>query len=78
MKQITVSFTFADEKTVQIITQSLLPELPKDVLQTKVTLTVEDTTLILHIEGSQTSAVRAACNSYFRWIETAYNVTQSI
>ena len=78
MKQITVSFTFADEKTVQIITQSLLPELPKDILQTKVTLTVEDTTLILHIKGSQTSAVRAACNSYFRWIETAYKVAQSI
>jgi len=78
MKHLQISFTFDDEKTVQIITQSLLPELPKDVLQTKVTLTIEDTTLILDIQGSQTSAVRAACNSYFRWIETAYKVAQSI
>lgn len=78
MIDLTVSFTFDDEKTVHIISQSLLPELPKEVLQTKVTLSIENNTLSLHIHGTQTSAVRAACNSYFRWIETAYAVSCSI
>jgi len=78
MKKLTITFTFDDERTVQIISKSLLPELPKDVLHTKVRLNVEKNTLFLHIQGTQTSEVRAACNSYFRWIETAYAVAQSI
>lgn len=77
MKQILFHFTFDDAKITDIIHQSLLPELPNDILQTTIKLKKNKNILEVQIIGENISSIRAACNSYLRWIETAASVTYS-
>ena len=60
----------------QLIAESLHPEIKHKIPKTNVVLKCNQNTLTLKIESADLSSLRAACNSYLRWIQTAQNVKQ--
>ena len=65
---------FNNVQETEIIFKSLLPELKQRIPKTTITLEKEDHVLNLTITARDLSALRAACNSYLRWINTARDV----
>lgn len=53
----------------ETLLRALGPELGRDVPRTKVKGRTEDGRLVLSIEATDLSALRAALNSYLRWIK---------
>ena len=78
MNQIQILFELATAQQATIINQSLQPELRKDIPNTEIQLHCNKNTLTLTITAKNTSALRAASNSYIRWIQTALNITNAI
>lgn len=74
MKKALFIFTL-DEKTVDIIAKSLLPESKRIVPRTKVEIKNNKNKLVLSITADDVSALRAAVNSYLRWIKTAVDMS---
>ena len=74
----------SDRKIVDIIRHALEPELQRPLPRTTVDIRVgkdvspTETTLQLEIQAKDLSALRAALNSYLRWIKTALDVKNSI
>ena len=81
MKEVTISADL-EEGAARIVLESLLPELDRSVSRTQVDLVKSDTGVILKISAEDTSALRAAINSYLRWLDciistiTTFNPTQ--
>jgi len=78
MKCANFTFNFDSEDEVKIIIKSLIPEIKHKIPKTNVEVTYSGKTLFLKIETSNISSLRAACNSYLRWINTALNVKKTI
>ena len=78
MRQIEMVFKLDSEEQASIIDRSLQPEMKKDIPNTTINLIRDKNTLTLSISAKNTSALRAASNSYIRWIHTALNVTNSV
>jgi len=78
MRQIQMVFTLDSPKQASIISRSLQPEIKKDIPGTSISLNSKENILTLIIEAKNTSALRAASNSYIRWIQTALNITNTI
>ena len=57
-----------------IIIKSISPEIKNKILNTEVNIYSIDKKIFLDINSKNLSSLRAACNSYLRWINTAYNV----
>jgi tRNA threonylcarbamoyladenosine modification (KEOPS) complex Pcc1 subunit len=74
MKQISISIEFNTKQQASIIALALQPEIIESIPYTKVSITTKDATLLLKISARQTSTLRAACNSYLRWMQTALSV----
>jgi len=74
MKQISISIEFNTKQQASIIASALQPEIIETIPHTKVSITTKDATLLLKISARQTSTLRAACNSYLRWMQTALSV----
>ena len=74
MKQARFLFTFDSSKEARIVAQSLSPEIKHKTPKTKVDFSLSENMLSLIIEASDVSSLRAACNSYLRWITTALSV----
>ena len=74
MKQASFLFTFDSSKEARIVVQSLSPEIKHKIPKTNVDFHLSENTLSFNIEASDLSSLRAACNSYLRWITTALNV----
>lgn len=76
----TADFTlqFDNSETAKIIHTSLQPELSKKIPQTKITVNQSENILTITINAQTTPVLRAAINSYSRWIQTALNVVQQI
>jgi tRNA threonylcarbamoyladenosine modification (KEOPS) complex Pcc1 subunit len=72
------TFYFDSEDEVKIIVRSLTPEIKNKIPKTNVKATYSGKSLYLKIETSDISSLRAACNSYLRWINTAFNVKKTI
>jgi tRNA threonylcarbamoyladenosine modification (KEOPS) complex Pcc1 subunit len=72
------AFYFDSEEEVNIIVRSLTPEIKHKIPKTNVKLTFSDKKLYLRIETKDISSLRAACNSYLRWINTALNVKKTV
>ncbi|MGD1061027.1 MAG: KEOPS complex subunit Pcc1 [Methanomassiliicoccales archaeon] len=53
---------------------ALSPEAGRDIPRTKVRASMEDGSLVLKVEATDLSALRAALNSYLRWIMVAEQV----
>lgn len=78
MKKAILTLNFDSPKKAQIIAGSLLPELQKNIPHTNIDMTIEEHMIILTIKAKQTTTLRAACNSYIRWIQTAVSVQNSL
>ncbi|MFH1101918.1 MAG: KEOPS complex subunit Pcc1 [Methanobacteriota archaeon] len=74
MKQAVFLFTCDSLREAQIVEQSLSPEIQQKIPKSTVNLTRDKKNLKLIIQSSDMSSLRAACNSYLRWIHTAVSV----
>ena len=74
MSQARFVFHFESVDDACVITQALAPEMKQQIPKTKVRLHQVKKEMQLTILSSDTSSLRAACNSYLRWITTALQV----
>ncbi len=78
MKSVKFKFIFDTPDDAEVITSSLDPEIKHKIPKTNVKLEVSEKTVFLEIESIDTSSLRAAINSYLRWIITAINVKKIV
>jgi len=78
MKRATFKFVFDSEDEARVVTESLKPEITHKIPKTSAMAFLSSKTLNLEIEAKDVSSLRAACNSYLRWINTALNVKKTI
>jgi tRNA threonylcarbamoyladenosine modification (KEOPS) complex Pcc1 subunit len=71
-------FHFPSSRDACVVAQSLSPEIQHKIPKSNVTFTVDKKTLEVTIESEDVSSLRAACNSYLRWIQTALSVKQLV
>ena len=76
----TASFTFSFHSAddAKIIANALLPEIVHRIPKTRVELQVEKKDLLLTVTAKEVSSLRAAVNSYLRWIDTAVKVARLV
>jgi tRNA threonylcarbamoyladenosine modification (KEOPS) complex Pcc1 subunit len=78
MKKVCFVLDFEDLGDARVVYNSLTPEVKHKIPKTKVNVKLEETVLKLDIETNDLSALRAACNSYLRWINTALSVKKTV
>lgn len=78
MKTANFVFNFDSQEEAKIIAESLDPEIKNKIPKTNVTVSLSNNTFSLEIEAKDISSLRAACNSYLRWINTALSVKKTI
>ena len=78
MKTARFVFNFDSEEEARIISESLDPEIKHKIPKTNVKVNLSDKTFTLEIEAKDISSIRAACNSYLRWINTALKVKKTV
>ena len=78
MKKARFVFNFDSTEEARIIAESLDPEIKHKIPKTNVHVSLSDNTFSLEIEAKDISSLRAACNSYLRWINTALKVKKNI
>lgn len=67
------------EKMVKTLFKALLPETEKpSTSRSKISIEGESKKLILQIEAKDTSALRAALNSYLRWVSLVRNIYKAV
>ena len=70
-----VRLNFSSEKQLQIVLQALTPETKtSSTHRSKVEMRIEGSNLVLNFMAKDTSALRAAMNSYLRLIGVAMNL----
>jgi tRNA threonylcarbamoyladenosine modification (KEOPS) complex Pcc1 subunit len=62
----------------KIVLGSLQPEIGSSVPKTQVNISETNAGLVLSIEGETTSAIRAAMNSYLRWLNCIISISTTI
>ena len=73
--QAAVRLNFSSEKQLQVVLQALKPETEtSSTSRSEVQLKTENQSLILEFRAKDTSALRAAMNSYLRLIGVAMNL----
>ena len=78
MKKASFIFVFDSEKEAKIVAESLNPEIKHKIPKTEIEVSLSGKTFFLEIEATDVSSLRAACNSYLRWINTAINVRKTV
>lgn len=58
-----------EEGKASTLAKALLPESKREIPRTKIKIKTDKDKFLLRIEAEDTSALRAAINSYLRWIE---------
>jgi len=71
-------FHFPSSQDACIVAQSLSPEIQHKIPKATVTFSIDKKILEVTIESEDVSSLRAACNSYLRWIQTALSVKQLV
>jgi tRNA threonylcarbamoyladenosine modification (KEOPS) complex Pcc1 subunit len=71
-------FKFDSEKELKIVDGSLSPEIKNKIPKTNVKIKIDKTTYFLEIKSDDLSSLRAAINSYLRWINTAISVKKQL
>ncbi len=72
------SFFLADSFSSKIIVDSLSPELAGEMADVSVELSSVESTVVLKISCDALSSVRAAANSYLRWIGIVVDVLECV
>jgi tRNA threonylcarbamoyladenosine modification (KEOPS) complex Pcc1 subunit len=78
MKKASFIFVFDSEKEAKIVAESLNPEIKHKIPKTEIEISLSGKTFSLEIEATDVSSLRAACNSYLRWINTALTVKKTV
>jgi len=66
---------FPDKRYLEIVFTALKPELKKPAtIRSRASLVKENELLVLKIETTDTTALRATLNAYLRWISSVVNV----
>lgn len=66
-----LTFTLDHPAQAEAVEAALLPEMASDVPGSTLALRREGSTLVLTIEAEDEGALRAAVNSYLRWVQAA-------
>ncbi|HHH79439.1 MAG TPA: hypothetical protein ENL13_00885 [Thermoplasmatales archaeon] len=74
MRRAELRFLFDSSEDARVVFKSLTPEVKKRIPKTTVELDFEGREMVLSITASDTSSLRAAINSYLRWVDTAFKV----
>jgi len=77
-KKATFLFSFPSSKDASVVAQSLSPEIKHKIPKSMVSFSINEKKLTMVIEAEDLSSLRAACNSYLRWIQTALSVKQLV
>jgi len=72
------SFHFSSQKKASIVVAALSPEITHKIPKSNVSVTLKGAMLNLLIEAEDVSSLRAAVNSYLRWIQTALAVEELV
>jgi len=78
MNHATFVFDIDTTKEALIVTKSLDPEIKHRIPKTNVEVTQEKNRFSLKIESQDVSSLRAASNSYLRWINTILAVKKIV
>jgi len=78
MKKASFEFMFESEEEAKIVLESLNPEVKNKIPKTDVQISISKKKLSLNIKSDDISSLRAACNSYLRWINTALSVKKTV
>ena len=78
MKKASFIFDFDSVDEASIVTSSIDPEIKNKIPKTKVKTSLSGKTFTITIEATDLSSLRAAINSYLRWINTALKVKKSV
>jgi tRNA threonylcarbamoyladenosine modification (KEOPS) complex Pcc1 subunit len=78
MKKANFVFYFDSKEEARIIFKSLTPEIKHKLPKTNIDISLDGKTFTLKIEAKDLSSLRAACNSYLRWINTALRVKKTV
>jgi tRNA threonylcarbamoyladenosine modification (KEOPS) complex Pcc1 subunit len=78
MIKIRFVFDFDSIKEAKVVNESLYPEIKNKISNIKADVFLSKKTFYLDIKAKNINSLRAACNSYLRWINTAINVTRTI
>ena len=78
MKTAKFVFNFDSSEEARIVSESLDPEIKNKIPKTKVKVSLSGKTFSIDLEAKDVSSLRAACNSYLRWINTALNVKKTV
>jgi|YNPNPStandDraft_1061719.scaffolds.fasta_scaffold00214_18 tRNA threonylcarbamoyladenosine modification (KEOPS) complex Pcc1 subunit len=78
MKQVDFFFTFDTKDEADIVHSALKPEINDKLPRVNAVLSQSERTLHLSIKSSDISSLRAACNSYLRWVQTITEIMRSI
>ena len=71
-------FDFDTTEEARVVAESLHPEIKHKIPKTDTEISISKKTFSLKIEAKDVSSLRAACNSYLRWINTALNVKKTV
>ncbi|PKK86545.1 MAG: hypothetical protein CVT48_00685 [Thermoplasmata archaeon HGW-Thermoplasmata-1] len=65
---------FCSFEEAKVIYETILPEVQQKIPRAKAAISLQNNLLILEISARDTPALRAASNSYLKWIKTARDV----
>jgi tRNA threonylcarbamoyladenosine modification (KEOPS) complex Pcc1 subunit len=71
-------FTFESNQKAKLIATAISPEVKHKIPKSNIIFKVDKNQLLLSIESNDISALRAASNSFLRWINTAINVNHIV
>jgi len=78
MKKACFVFDFDTSEEANIVANSINPEIKNKIPKTKVDTKLSDKAFSITIEAKDLSSLRAAINSYLRWINTALTVKKTV
>ena len=78
MRTAKFEFVFETSEEANIVSKTIYPEIKNRIPKTNVKIRAEKKTIFLEIVAADTSSLRAAINSYLRWINTAINVKRIV
>ncbi len=78
MKKVCFVLDFENFDDARVVYNSLNPEIKHKIPKTKIKVKLKETVLKIDIEANDISSLRAACNSYLRWINTALSVKKTV
>ena len=78
MKKAEFIFSFDSDDEARIVAESLNPEIKHKIPKTNAEVSLNNEIFLLKIEAKEISSLRAACNSYLKWINVVLTVKKII